>query len=112
VNVRNAVGIALDGDRCGEAIDDERTVELGKVIAHLGSDVTALEKEADDGEEEEHEEDHTCDLEPADARRWNAGGRLVFPMEVVELIVADGCGRVVQVGRYVVVFGDHGLGQV
>jgi hypothetical protein len=49
--VRDAVGVALDGDGSGKAGDGDRAVELGQGVAHGLMEPVAGGNEADDGEE-------------------------------------------------------------
>jgi hypothetical protein len=49
--VRDAVGVALDGDGSGEAWDREGAVELGEGVLHGLPEPVAGEDDADDGEE-------------------------------------------------------------
>jgi hypothetical protein len=66
--VGNALRIALDGNRCGEAGDGEGAIELGKVVAHGLMDPMAAGEEGDGGEDEEkREEDSKCFDEEAHA---------------------------------------------
>jgi hypothetical protein len=49
--VRDAVGVALDGDGSGEAGDGDGAVELGERVLHGLTEPVAGDDEADDGEE-------------------------------------------------------------
>jgi hypothetical protein len=51
--VRDAVGVALDGDGSGEAGDGDSTVELGEGALHGLAEPVACGDQADDGEEDD-----------------------------------------------------------
>ena len=53
VDVRDAVGVALDGDGSGEAGDGEGAVDLREGVAHGVADPVASADEGDGGEEED-----------------------------------------------------------
>jgi hypothetical protein len=94
MDVGDAVSVTLNGYRCGEAVDDERAIELRKVFAHLGADVAALEDEADNDEDGEDDEEKASDLQPAGSRGTKGRGGFV-----VELAGSARGGCLVERGR-------------
>ena len=75
----DAVGVALDGDGCGEAGNSDGTVKLGEGIAHGLAEPVARGDEADDGnEDDERGEDDDDTAEDAAAlglQRGLLGGK-------------------------------------
>ena len=55
--MRDSLGVALDGDRSGEAVDGESAVELWERVAHRLLGPVVCCEEGDGGEDEEEQDE-------------------------------------------------------
>ena len=72
----DAVGVALNGDWCGEAGDGDGAVELGEGVGHGLAEPVARGDEADDGDEEhgsDEGEQDAADEQAATGFSWGEG---------------------------------------
>jgi hypothetical protein len=74
--VRDAVGVALDGDGCGETGDGDGAVKLGEGVGHGLAEPVAGGDEADDGDQEQgrdEDEQDAADEPAATGFSWGEG---------------------------------------